>query len=229
MKYKPGVDPDFPYLTENDYFQFPNPDKVDGGIVAAGGNLSPGMLISAYKQGIFPWYNDGDPLLWQSPDPRFIIRPENLHISSSMKKVFRQNEYKITFDTVFPTVIKSCSEIKRGGQNGTWITADMQKAYTKLWRLGIAHSCEAWYDNELAGGCYGLRIGRVFFGESMFAKRANASKAAFLTYAQKLFNEDGIAFIDCQTVSVHLSSLGGEELSRGDFLTLLRQTLKTKS
>jgi len=223
--FKPGPDPNFPYLTYNDYFTFPNLKKIDGSIVAVGGNLSPGMLLSAYEQGIFPWYGPEDPIIWQSPDPRFILFPDKLHISSSMKKILKKNVFEITFNKDFAGVIKGCAQAVRCyhglDQNGTWITKDIIEAYIELHRLGFAHSAEAWQDGELAGGCYGVLMGKVFIGESMFAKKSNASKAAFLTLAQNLF-ENGVAFIDCQTPSVHLGNMGAEEISREGYLALLK-------
>jgi leucyl/phenylalanyl-tRNA--protein transferase len=182
------------------------------------------MLLSAYEQGIFPWYNPEDPILWQSPDPRYMIFPEKLHVSASMKKILRQGKFAVAIDQDFPAVIEACASIKRPGEGGTWITDDIIAAYTELHRLGWAHSAESRLDGELAGGCYGIRMGRVFFGESMFARRPNASKAAFLTLAMNLFAE-GVAFIDCQIPTAHLCSLGGEEISRKDFLHLLWKTL----
>lgn len=220
---RPGPDPDFPYLNENERYAFPDP-RGGGDIVAVGGNLSPGMLLSAYEQGIFPWYNAGDPIIWQSPDPRFILYPEKLHVSASMRKLLRRGEFEVAFDRDFAGVIRSCAEIERPAQGGTWITGDIIDAYTELHRLGWAHSAEAYRDGKLAGGCYGIRIGRIFFGESMFAAEPNASKTAFLSLARLLF-ADGIAFIDCQVPSRHLGSLGGEELSRAAYLELLAQTL----
>ena len=223
-----GPDPLFPYLDENKRFSFPLPDEAkDKSIIAWGGNLSPGMLLSAYEQGLFPWYNEEDPILWQSPDPRMVLFPEKLHISRSMKKNLLKGEFDITFDRAFDKVIRGCSEADRPGQDGTWITADIISAYTKLHELGYAHSAEAWSEGSLAGGCYGIRLGNVFCGESMFAKKSNASKAAFITLACNLF-ADGVKFIDCQTHSNHLESLGGELLSRKAFLALLRETLKTE-
>ncbi|GHT97278.1 leucyl/phenylalanyl-tRNA--protein transferase [Spirochaetia bacterium] len=230
---RPGPDPYFPYLSEDDRYPFPPPNQWKDSIVAVGGNLSPGMLLSAYEQGIFPWYNPEDPILWQSPDPRFIIFPENLHVSTSMKKVLKKGAFRITLDQDFAGVITGCAEAKRPGQAGlqsagTWITADIINAYTELHRLGWAHSAEAWQDRELAGGCYGIRLGRAFFGESMFARVSNASKAAFLTLARRLFSDE-VGFIDCQVHTDHLESLGGEELSRRDFLTLLNKALADRS
>jgi leucyl/phenylalanyl-tRNA--protein transferase len=215
-----GPDPDFPYLTEQDFFPFRDPKEWDGDIVAVGGNLSPGMLLSAYEQGIFPWYNPEDPVLWQSPDPRCVIFPDKLHVSSSMRKIFKNGAYEIKFDENFEGVMNGCAQTKRRGQNGTWITDDIIKAYTELHRLGWAHCAEAWQGGELAGGCYGVLMGRAFFGESMFSVKPNASKAAFLHLADTLF-EHGIAFIDCQVPTPHLLSLGGEEMPRGEFLALL--------
>jgi leucyl/phenylalanyl-tRNA--protein transferase len=221
LRWSSGPDPFFPYLSENDYYKFPDPEKSEGDIVCAGGNLSPGMLLSAYRQGIFPWFNEGDPVLWQSPDPRFVIFPRNLHVSASMRKILKNKRYEITFDRDFEAVISGCAAAYRPGQTNTWITGDMIAAYTAIHRLGKAHSAEAWQDGELAGGCYGVRLGAVFFGESMFFNRPNASKAAFLTLAETLFAE-GTAFIDCQVRTEHLAVLGGAEVSRKDFLRMLR-------
>lgn len=230
--FKPGPDPDFPYLTYNDYYSFPDPKDWDDSIVAIGGNLSPGMLLSAYEQGIFPWYGPEDPIIWQSPDPRLILFPDKLHISGSMKKILKKNTYEITFDKDFEGVIRGCADVFRfyNGKavTGTWITKDIIEAYMELHRLGFAHSAEAWVvsetdpsGKELAGGCYGVLMGRVFVGESMFSRRSNSSKAAFITLAQKLF-ENGVAFVDCQTPSRLFISLGGEEMSRENYLSLLK-------
>jgi leucyl/phenylalanyl-tRNA--protein transferase len=221
MKFTPGPDPDFPYLSVNDRYPFPPPQEWKDSIVAIGGNLSPGMLLSAYEQGLFPWYNPAeDPLLWQSPDPRMVIFPEDLHLSRSMKKIFAKGEFEITINKDFPAVIAGCAETFRPGQGGTWICADIIAAYTEMHRLGWVISAEAYRGGELAGGCYGVRLGKVFCGESMFARQPNASKVAFLTLAQLLF-ANGVAFIDCQTPSRHLHSLGGREISREEFLGLL--------
>jgi leucyl/phenylalanyl-tRNA--protein transferase len=227
MKFKPGPDPGFPYLDENSRFRFPPPEKWTDSIAAVGGNLSPGMLLSAYEQGIFPWYGPEDPLIWQSPDPRMVIFPEKLHISRSMKKLFEKREFIITINSDFEGVIRNCALIDRPGQGGTWISDDIIAAYTEMHRLGWAISAEASLDGELAGGCYGIRMGKMFFGESMFARKPNASKAAFLSLAALLF-ADGVKFIDCQMPSNHLRSLGGEEISRGNFLTLLKQEIGSR-
>jgi leucyl/phenylalanyl-tRNA--protein transferase len=220
-----GPDPHFPYLTENERFRFPAPERSGDGIIAIGGNLSPGMLLSAYEQGIFPWYNAGEPVIWQSPDPRFIILPSALHISRSMEKILRSNVFDVQLDGDFPAVISSCAAAPRPGQRGTWLSAEMIRAYTCLFNLGYAACAASYTDGQLSGGCYGVLVGSVFFGESMFARKANASKAAFLTLAQKLFAA-GVAFIDCQVPSKHLASLGGVEISRHKFLTLLKTALR---
>ena len=220
-----GPDPDFPFLNENERFSFPLPEKAaHHSIIAWGGNLSPGMLLSAYEQGLFPWYSEDEPVIWHSPDPRFVIFPEKLHISATMKKVLRRGDFTITMNQDFPAVITGCSEIYRPSQGGTWISADMIAAYTELHHLGWAHSAEARFEGELAGGCYGIRLGNVFFGESMFTWQSNASKAAFLSLAQLLF-ADEVRFIDCQTPSTHLGSLGAEKINRKKYLALLRETM----
>lgn len=222
MKYRSGPDPEFPYLNENQRYRFPDPCTVEGDIVAVGGNLSPGMLLSAYEQGIFPWYNAEDPVLWQSPDPRFVIFPHTLHISRSMGKILRRGDFEVSFNRDFNGVIRGCGEMERPRQEGTWITEDIISGYAELHRLGYVHSAESRQNGVLVGGCYGILLGKVFCGESMFAKVSNASKAAFLTLAQFLFYKLGVRFIDCQVPTDHLRSLGGEELSRAEFLRLLK-------
>ena len=217
---KSGPDPNFPYLTEQDYYRFRDPKEWTDDIIAVGGNLSPGMLLSAYEQGIFPWYNPEDPILWQSPDPRCVIFPDKLHISASMRKILKNGVFSVKFDENFTGVMNGCAKTKRRGQNGTWISDDIIKAYKEMHRLGWAHSAEAWQDGELVGGCYGVLMGRAFFGESMFSVRPNASKTAFLSLAVTLF-EHGVAFIDCQVPTPHLLSLGGEVMPRREFLALL--------
>jgi leucyl/phenylalanyl-tRNA--protein transferase len=228
MNLRPGPDPDFPYLTENDRYDFPDPADCNNSIIACGGNLSPGMLLSAYEQGIFPWYNPEDPVIWQSPDPRFVIFPDTLHIAGSMRKILGRGDFEIAFDRDFAAVITGCAEVERPKQGGTWITGDIIAAYTELHRLGWAHSAEAYREGKLAGGCYGIFLGRVFFGESMFARQPNASKAAFLSLAQALF-AGGAAFIDCQVPTEHLRSLGGQEISRRDFLGRLKKAFAVRN
>lgn len=216
---------DFPYLGEADRFPFPDPEGVKPpGIGAVGGNLSPGMLLSAYEQGYFPWFSQEDPILWWCPDPRFVLYPDRLHVSSSMRKVLRRGDFEIRFDSDFPAVIRACAQIDRPGQEGTWIVEEMIGAYTALHNLGWAHSAEAYRGGRLVGGCYGLRLGDAFFGESMFSREPNASKAAFLTLASTLFR-DGLRFIDCQVPTDHLRSLGAVEVPRRQFLASLREAL----
>ena len=222
----PGPDPDFPRLEVTDYFPFSDPATWKGDIVGIGGNLSPGMLLSAYEQGIFPWYGPDDPILWQSPDPRCLIFPDSLHISSSMHKILKNGVFDISFNKDFYGVIMGCAQTKRRGQEGggTWITNDVIEGYLELHSLGWAHSAEAWQGGELVGGCYGVLMGGVFIGESMFSRTNNASKAAFLTLAQSLFDH-GVAFVDCQVPTEHLSSLGGTVWPRKYFLPLLKKNI----
>jgi leucyl/phenylalanyl-tRNA--protein transferase len=222
--YRRGPDPSFPYLGEQERYLFPDPLSVNGNIVAVGGNLSPGMLLSAYEQGIFPWYNPEDPILWQSPDPRLLLFPDTLHVSRSMEKILKRGDFEISFNKDFDGVIRGCGEVERPGQGGTWITEDIIAGYTELYRLGYIHCAESRKDGVLAGGCYGVLVGGVFFGESMFSRVPNASKAAFLTFARHLF-EQGIEFIDCQVPTEHLLSLGGQVVSREEFLRLLKENI----
>ena len=229
MPFYNGVDPDFPYLDENERFAFPKPGmSPNKSLIAWGGNLSPGMLLSAYEQGLFPWYSEGEPIIWHSPDPRYVIFPEDLHISSSMKKIIKKGEFTVTFDRNFPAIIRACAEIFRPDQGATWITEDMINAYIEIHNLGWAHSSEAWKDGELVGGCYGLRLGNIFFGESMFSLKPNASKTAFLKLASFLF-EDNVSLIDCQTHTYHLQNLGAREIPRDLYLALLGEHIKTRA
>ncbi|MDR2901202.1 MAG: leucyl/phenylalanyl-tRNA--protein transferase [Treponema sp.] len=225
--YRSGPDPRFPVLNEYERFVFQWDADNDTNIIAVGGNLAPGLLLSAYEQGIFPWYNDGDPILWQSPDPRFVLFKDNLHISKSMKKILRQGKFEIRFDTNFESVIRNCATRERRGQDGTWITKDMIKAYIKMHELGWAHSAESYIDGKLVGGCYGVRLGNAFFGESMFSFVSNASKAAFLTLAQILI-DDGVIFIDSQAYTNYLESLGAIEIPRAEYLEQLRLALEPR-
>lgn len=216
----------FPYLDEETFFRFPDVDSADEhGIVAAGGNLSPGMLISAYKQGLFPWYSEGEPILWWSPDPRFVLYPENLHISRSMIRVFKRNTFSYTIDTSFDKVIKECSSVTRKGQDSTWITDEMIEGYAYLHKLGLAHSVEVWKDGVLAGGLYGVSLGSLFFGESMFHRVPDASKAGYILFVRALSRE-GFSLVDCQVYTSHLASLGAREIPRNDFMRQLETGLK---
>lgn len=190
------------------------------GLLAAGGDLSPERLVHAYSQGIFPWYQDGQPILWWSPNPRTVLRPAHLHVSRSMQKFLRKANLAITLDRSFPEVIKACSE-PRDYTDSTWITEEMQLAYCRLHGLGLAHSVEVWEDDKLVGGLYGVALGRVFFGESMFSRRSNASKAAFIFLVRQL-EQWGYALIDCQMPTEHLFSLGAESLDRDEFIRQLQ-------
>jgi leucyl/phenylalanyl-tRNA--protein transferase len=216
---------DFPYLKENQRFRFPDPGTANkDGIVAVGGNLSPGMLLSAYSQGIFPWFCEGEPILWWSPDPRFVIFPEEVHASAGMKKIMRQGRFSLSLDGAFGEVITACARTKRPGQPGTWITDSMIEAYRCMHELGYAHSVEAWLDGELAGGLYGISLGRIFFGESMFSRVSNASKAAFLFLADILKNLE-FGLIDSQVHTRHVAALGGRNISRSEYLKCLPKLL----
>lgn len=193
----------------------------EDGLLAIGGDLSPERLLLAYKSGIFPWYNKGEPIIWYSPNPRMVLFPNKLKISKSMKQLIRRNEFQITFNKNFEEVISNCKSIEREGQQSTWITEEMQEAYLKLHKKGIAKSVEVWKNKELVGGLYGVDLGTVFCGESMFSKVSNASKLAFIYMVQKLENEK-YQLIDCQVYNNHLASLGAEEISRTKFLTYLK-------
>lgn len=204
---------------------FPDPNRIDGDIIAVGGDLSPEMLLSAYRQGIFPWYSDEDPILWWSLDPRFVIFPDGLHISKSLRKKIRKSTYEITVDRAFELVIAGCRDVLRPEQDGTWITDDMTNAYTKLHHLGYAHSVEAWCEGNLAGGLYGISLGGCFYGESMFYRLADASKVAFAALAGVLFDE-GFGLIDCEQHTRHLAGFGAKDLPRVNFLEALNRELE---
>lgn len=196
-------------------------DALEDGLLAVGGDLSADRLLLAYKKGIFPWY-DGDLPLWWCPDPRFVLYPGKLRISKSMKQVLKQNKFSFTTNTSFEEVIRCCMFMKRTDQDGSWINEDIVNAYLKLHQMGYAHSAEAWLDGRLVGGLYGIKMGNIFFGESMFSTESNASKYAFISYVQQLIKE-GIALIDCQVYTPHLESLGAEMISREKFLSLLSE------
>jgi leucyl/phenylalanyl-tRNA--protein transferase len=207
------------YLTPNS--PFPNVSEASPeGLLAVGGNLSVTRLIDAYKKGIFPWFSEDEPVLWWSPDPRFVLFPEKLKVSKSMKQVLRNNDYKVTINKAFETVIAACSEAKRNGQDSTWITLKMQTAYIELHKLGLAKSVEVWREGSLVAGLYGVDLNNgVFCGESMFAKESNASKVGFITFVQN----SNYKLIDCQVHTNHLESLGAEEISRDLFLEYLKE------
>ncbi|GGH36158.1 leucyl/phenylalanyl-tRNA--protein transferase [Mangrovimonas yunxiaonensis] len=188
------------------------------GLLAVGGDLSVERLVLAYKSGIFPWFESDQPILWWSPDPRFVLFPEKLKVSKSMRQILRKAAFKVTVNQAFSQVIENCAAIKRDGQQDTWITQEMILAYTKLHELGYAKSVEVWLDNQLVGGLYGIDLGNgVFCGESMFTKTSNASKIGFITFVQNT----NYRLIDCQVYTKHLASLGAEEISREAFLGLL--------
>lgn len=212
------------FLDDNLYFP-PVHTADEDGILAAGGDLSVKRLLLAYQNGIFPWYNEGEPIIWWSPDPRFVLFPEELIVSRSMDKILKQNKFQFTTNKAFDKVIENCKTITRKDQPGTWITPAIQNAYTQLHRLGYAHSAEAWQDGELAGGLYGVRLGDIFFGESMFSKVSNASKFAFISYVKQLQNE-GVVLIDCQVYTTHLESLGAVMISRKDFIGIITHHTK---
>jgi leucyl/phenylalanyl-tRNA---protein transferase len=201
--------------------EFPDPENAltePDGLLAVGGCLSPQRLINAYRNGIFPWFNLGDPILWWCPDPRLVLFPSEIRISRSLRKTLRNKEYTITFDQAFDKVIQDCAAPRREAP-GTWITEHMIRAYLHLHTLGYAHSVEAWYQDQLAGGLYGVAIGRAFFGESMFYRRSNASKAAFAVLAEKLTLWN-YAMIDCQVKTEHLASFGARQIPRKQFVEL---------
>jgi leucyl/phenylalanyl-tRNA--protein transferase len=201
---------------------FPDLDEAldePNGLLALGGCLSPQRLLNAYRHGIFPWFNAGEPILWWSPDPRLVLFPDKLTISRSLAKTLRKQAYRISYDTAFESVVDACSA-PRPNQGGTWITEDMKSAYRGLHRRGNAHSFEAWLDDELIGGLYGVSIGQVFFGESMFHRKTDASKVVFAHMVRQL-SAWGYRLIDCQVSSAHLFTLGAEEISRGQFADFL--------
>ena len=204
---------------------FPPPELAEDGLLAVGGDLRPERLLTAYAQGIFPWYEDGLPILWHSPDPRMVLRAEDLHIPHSLAKTMRRRAYQITLDSAFRDVVEACASMDRPGQEGTWITAEMMTAYQVLHRLGFAHSVEAWRGDELVGGLYGVSLGSAFFGESMFSRADDASKVAFVTFVQDLARR-GIGLIDCQVHTDHLARFGAEEWPRERFLEALAAALR---
>jgi leucyl/phenylalanyl-tRNA---protein transferase len=191
------------------------------GLLAIGGDLSPERLLLAYKSGIFPWY-EGEYILWWCPNPRCVLFPAELKVSHSMKQLLKKESMEFTVNKAFPEVIRNCKQINRDGQASTWITDEVENAYMKMHALGYAHSAEAWVNGELAGGLYGLRLGKVFFGESMFSNTTNASKFAFIKYTQQLQSE-GVELIDCQVHTAHLESLGARMIPRTEFLGLLNK------
>jgi len=213
-----------PIYLLNEALVFPHPSlSNEDGIIAVGGDLTIDRLLLAYQNGIFPWYNEGEPIIWWSPDPRFVLFPNNIRVSKSTRQVIRNGGFTITYDTAFDQVIQECKHIKRGKTpHGTWITEEMLDAYMRLHTIGFAHSVEVWQDNELVGGLYGVSIGKIFFGESMFHKVSNASKVALIDLSVNL-HRHGFWLIDCQQETNHLKSLGAEAISRENFLEYLEK------
>ncbi len=198
----------------------PVSEALPDGLLAAGGDLSPERLLLAYHNGIFPWYNEGEPPLWWCPDPRFVLFPAELRISKSMKQILKKGQLTFRTNTSFDQVIRACMAIERPDQDGTWITEDVVNAYSLLHHMGYAHCAEAWLGNELVGGLYGVWLGNVFFGESMFSRVSNASKFAFINWVQ-LLQQQGVQLIDCQVYTAHLESLGARMIPRTEFCSLL--------
>jgi leucyl/phenylalanyl-tRNA---protein transferase len=204
---------------------FPPVDQThEDGILAIGGDLSPQRLLLAYRNGIFPWYSDDEPITWWCPNPRFVLFPNELVVRKSMKAVLKSNRFTYTINTNFTQVIENCKSIFRDGQDGTWITDEVQQAYTKLHELGYAISAEAWQNNILVGGLYGIKLGNVFFGESMFSTVSNASKFAFINFVQYLQTQH-VQLIDCQIYTPHLESLGAKMIDRNTFIDLLKKLI----
>jgi len=203
---------------------FPPAEYAVEGLLAVGGDLRPERLLLAYRSGIFPWYSEGQPILWHSPDPRMVLVPSQLEVPRSLRKTLRKGAYRVTLDTCFARVVSACASVKRPGQSGTWITPDMQAAYRELHRRGLAHSVEAWQDDRLVGGLYGVSLGAAYFGESMFALAPDASKVAFVRLVEQLVRWD-IALVDCQVYTRHLARFGAVEWSRKKYLAALKRAL----
>jgi leucyl/phenylalanyl-tRNA--protein transferase len=212
------------FQLSEDTIWFPDTELADeDGLLAVGGDLSPERLILAYKNGIFPWFSDDTPILWYAPHKRFVLVPQKLKVSKSMRKLLKSGKFEITFDKAFPEVIQACANTSRDGQFGTWITNDMQNAYIQLFELGFAHSVEVWENKQLVGGLYGLEINSVFCGESMFSKVSNTSKVALISLCQNRKYK----LIDCQIHSDHLESLGAEFISMEQFQSFLKEKSQT--
>ena len=206
-----------PVFRLTDELVFPDPALAeDGGLLAVGGDLRPERVLLAYRNGIFPWYSEGRPILWWCPAPRFVLLPDELHVGRSLRKTMRRSPYRITLDTDFVGVIEACAKVPRAGQHGTWITSDVKAAFVDLHRRGVAHSVEAWAGERLVGGLYGLAIGSVFFGESMFADAPDASKVAFVRLVQQL-RAWGFDLVDCQVHTEHLERFGARHVELEEF------------
>ena len=217
------------FLLDSEEIAFPDPALYDfeGGLLAMGGDLSPERIWFAYQNGIFPWFNPEDDILWWCPDPRFVLFPEDLKISKSMKKILREGKFTFTENKCFEEVMKNCQAAERKGQDGTWITDEMIKSYSSLHRYGKAKSIEVWENDELVGGLYGVDLGHIFCGESMFAKVSNTSKAGFIYFVEKYKNQ--YQLIDCQIYTEHLASLGAKEIPKKEFLKILKQNFSDEN
>ncbi len=214
------------YQLDNYYVAFPSPELANpDGLLAIGGALREDWLLAAYEHGIFPWFSDGDPILWWSPDPRFVLDPRDVRITKSMRPMLNSGEFRFTIDQAFDQVIDRCAEIPRHGQNGTWITVHMKQAYKDLHRIGMAHSAEVWHGLSLVGGLYGVSLGAAFFGESMYSDVPNASKYALINLCEWL-SAKGFEFIDCQVYTEHLERMGATMVERSEFLEMLRTAMK---
>lgn len=210
-------------------FVFPDPEESEPeGLLAVGGDLAPQRLLLAYAMGIFPWYAEGQPILWHSPDPRAVLVPSALHVSRSLRKSLRRRKFEVRLDTAFADVIRACAEVPRPGVQGTWITRDMMRAYVRLHEMGYAHSAEAWECGRLVGGIYGVSLGGAFFGESMFTRRSDASKVAFAVLMRQL-ERWGFDFLDCQMHTPHLERMGAVSWPRKAFLEALARSVGRKT
>ncbi len=214
-------------LTEQ--LAFPHPDlSVEDGLLAIGGDLSVERILLAYSLGIFPWYSEGEPILWWSPDPRMVLLPSEFQVSKRFARALKSDQFIVTFDRSFNEVITACASVPRSGQDGTWITEEMQAAYRELHAAGYAHSVECWQGDTLVGGLYGLSLGQCFFGESMFSLNTDASKTALAALVEKLISWD-FRMIDCQVHTPHLERMGARDVPRSEFLILLQQALEAKT
>ena len=212
------------HILDNKLWFPPQKEALKDGLLAIGGDLTTERLLMAYRNGIFPWFEDTIPLWW-CPDPRFVLMPQELYVSKSMQQVIKKNIFRFTVNTAFDAVIRNCKTTYRKNQHGTWITDDVEAAYMQLHQLGYAHSAEAWIDNKLVGGLYGVRIGKMYFGESMFSLVSNASKFAFIQYIRQLMAEADLKMIDCQVYTEHLETLGAKMIRRSLFLDRLERFL----
>jgi len=217
-----------PVFRLTDELIFPPPRLAEDGLLAVGGDLSLDRLLLAYRMGIFPWYSEGEPILWWSPDPRLVLLPHEFHAPRRLERVIRQGVFQATMDEAFEPVIRACAEVPRPGQEGTWITSEMIDAYVGLRRAGYAHSVETWRDGVLAGGLYGVSLGGAFFGESMFARVADASKAALAALVERA-RTWGFDLIDCQVHTPHLARLGARLIPREEFLRMLKRSVRKQT